>query len=465
MLILKRLVPTWKFSGFLLGIFLLTGFSFGQLGKIAPVVPCLEQTEQTYALYRPSYYTRKQRWPMVILLDDSGNGQTAVAAFREGAEAFGFILASPNGFRLHPDMDIRSNPVIWIYQDLIRRFAVDIDGIYFAGLGKAGDLMLDLTKRLQTNAGLILAAPNPKQFPTLKSLSTRVAFAQGQFDPNTHDVRQFLKQQSRPDAYRFVAFEGGRQWPHGPEAREILGWLLAQSYKSRKLTPPKQADWFKTRATYAESLKAQNQLVQAKEHWQAIQRDFSKSTLQSKAKDALQKLEQSQAFQDQEKSEKAAFKMEAETMALFKTHMKPELFDQPQQLKKNLDWWQKQHETLTYLYQTTEDQARKNTAIRLIEYLWQVSYLEGLELLEEERFAKASYHFQLATHLFSDKPFAYYALACAYAGLDQSAKALANLKQSVAKGLDDPSLIQLQPLFDRYRDEPEFKALSEKFRK
>ena len=456
--------PSWHLLlclWFLSGLF---SMCFGQLGEIAPAVPYIEQPEQTYTLYRPSQYTRKKRWPAVVLLDASGNGQAAVSAFRQGAESYGFILAAPNGFQLHSDMDIRDNPVIWVYQDLIRRFAVDIEGIYFAGMGEGNQLMADLTKRLQTNAGLILCSPEPIHLELLKPFPTTLALSQGFYDSNTAPVKKYLKKHALKKPYRFVSFEGGRQWPENDAASELLGWLMVQTYQSRNLDMPHLDAWFQRRSDYAKNLVEQHRLLEAQDAWEKIHQDFSKTAHKDSIKKAFGTLSQSQALKEQEKARNAATMREIETLAIFKKHTKPELYDQTEALEQNLNWWKQQQKTLDYLLNESPDLESRHSAIRLVETMWQISYLEGLNLLETERFATASYHFNLATHLFPDKSFAHYGLACAYAGLDESAKALSALAKSIDMGLQDESLVQLQPLFDNLRSRPEFKVISQRLR-
>lgn len=443
---------------------LLATGAFAQLGELVPAVECLEHTSQSYSLYRPSDYTRKKRWPVLVLVDPKSQAQAAVGAFQEGAEAYGFILASPHDFELKKDLEIQSNPLLWVLQDLIRRFAVDIEGIYFAGLGQATSFTATIASRMQTNAGLVLCGPSAQDLAQLGDFTAPLAITSGDFDPSSSQLLTWVEQHPPKGQRRVLFFEGGRQWPQPNAAAEVLGWLVLQRWKHHSQTADeaKLQKWYEKRRAYARQLETQSRLNEALASWLVLDEDFAKLPKSLTAKDTVERLLQSPLRLEQVTAEKQARLMESQSITVFQSFFNPQLHTQPKALQENLAWWHSQYKTLVYISENATNTQKRNAANRLIEWIWWQSYLKGLVQLDAKQFQPALYHFRIASEIFSDQSFVHYALACALAGTHQSEPAITALEHSISLGLTDPDLLRLQPLFDAFRNKTAFTRLLKK---
>jgi len=435
--------------------------AFAQLGEIVPQVPCLEDEAQTYALYRPSHYTRKKRWPAMIILDPKGQSQAALASFQKGAESYGFILASPNGLATNQDRDTQKEIVRQVFEDIIRRFAIDIEAIYVGGADRAGLNAARFAMRIQTTAGVVLCNPTPDALEPLADYPKPLVIAVGQTDPNAFPTRKWLATHG-PNGHRALQFSDSSHWPAQATGEEILGWLALKQWRLRPKTKPEGGlnRNYSIRAAYARDLETRGQLVQAHESWQALVTDFPNDEHLPPAKAAAMQLGQSPALKQQLEALEEASRMEGQVLGVFHTKFQPNFARDNNAMAENLAWWETQMASLRQIAeQPGHQQAKQHAAIRLIEWVWRRSYLDGLSLLEASQFQEASYHHRLASELFPDQAFAHYAHACSLAGLNQANAALGALEKSLASGLNQPDLLKLQPLFDQLRDLPEFQTL------
>ena len=465
----KRLTKSHFFK-IIAGLFTAMGFTaigaFAQLGEIVPSVPCLENEAQTYALFRPANYTRKKRWPAILLLDAKGQGQPGVEAFQKGAASYGFILASPNGLLGNQDQEKQDEIVRQIFEDIIRRFAVDIEAVYVGGVGKASRPAIDFAKRIQTTPGLVLSSPEPSTLEALENYPRLLAMAIGTQDANAFSTQRWFADHARSDRQRLLRFRGATQWTPPETGEEILGWMALRQWRTRPETEPETglSTNYEIRTGHARNLEAERWWTQALERWQTLTSDFPEDTHQPTVQAVAKRLAKSPSLKEQMAAEAEASRMEGQVLDVFQKHFQPDVFTSHQALADNLAWWEAQMNSLRHIANLPGNNAKKHAALRLIEWLWRRSYLDGLTLLEKKHYQRAAYHQRLASDLFPDQAFAHYAHACALAGLNQPEAAIGALEKSLNSGLDQPDLLRLQPLFDPIRGQEAFVTLLDRLK-
>src|ERR1051325_8239643 len=72
-------------------------------GTVDPSISVLADPSNSYALYLPSTYPAQKRWPLLLVFDPFGRGETGVKLFHEAAEKYGFIVVGSNNSRNFQD--------------------------------------------------------------------------------------------------------------------------------------------------------------------------------------------------------------------------------------------------------------------------------------------------------------------------------------------------------------------------
>ena len=111
-------------------------------GKIIEIVKCINNPEETYAVYVPASYSAEKKWPVIIAFEPAGRGFIPVKLFENSAEKYGYIVVCSNNSRNGPWKDIiRSMKSVWI--DIHQRFSINKKRIYttgFSGGSRAASL-------------------------------------------------------------------------------------------------------------------------------------------------------------------------------------------------------------------------------------------------------------------------------------------------------------------------------------
>jgi hypothetical protein len=217
--------------GCLAALFLLWPLRAEELarGRILDRIVCLDDFEQSYALYLPSSYRPDRAWPVIYCFDPGGRGSTPVALFKAGADRYGCLLIGSNNSRNGPwDVILRAMRAVWL--DSHARLAIDDDGIYAAGFSGGARAACGLGKILSVRLRGVIAcgAGLPEWLAPADMAGVPWFGTVGLQDFNYDEMRQLegeLRSQGSP--CRLQPFAGGHSWPPPELALEAVAWLLA----------------------------------------------------------------------------------------------------------------------------------------------------------------------------------------------------------------------------------------------
>ena len=196
-------------------------------GKLIEKIACRKAPEQTYALYLPSAFDPDKKWPVLFLFDPGARGATAVEAFREGAETYGWILAGSHGSRNGPLKD-SAQAALAVWADVSTRLPIDERRVYatgFSGGARVASFFPRVIGRpiagvIGCGAGLASGlGPAGLQAAAYFGLAGLADFNYGEmkgldlaFDPSGVP-------------HRFFYFEGTHDWPPSGYAARAVGWM------------------------------------------------------------------------------------------------------------------------------------------------------------------------------------------------------------------------------------------------
>ncbi len=203
-----------------------------QPGVVVPKVSCATQSEQSYALYLPSHYTREKRWPIVYAFDPAARGNIPVELMKDAAERYGYIVAgsknSHNG-AWKPEADAAQA----MFQDTHARLAIDNNRVYFAGFSGGARLASSLAQRCNCAAGVLLnGAGFSPSAPPAAGATFSVFAAVGTLDFNYSEVVDLdAKLGVLRYSHALQRFDGPHQWAPTNVMDEALAWFRLASMK------------------------------------------------------------------------------------------------------------------------------------------------------------------------------------------------------------------------------------------
>jgi predicted esterase len=200
-------------------------------GQVLNPVICLDDFEQSYALYLPSAYQPDRAWPVIFCFDPGGRGSIPVDLFKAGAEKFGVILIGSNNSKNGPwEVIIRAMRAVW--RDSHARLAIDDAGIYAAGFSGGARAACGLGKILSIRLdGVIACGAGLPEWLTPVNVADVPWFGTVGFqDFNYAEMQQLERQlRSQGTTCRLQVFTGRHSWPPPKLALEAVAWLLAES--------------------------------------------------------------------------------------------------------------------------------------------------------------------------------------------------------------------------------------------
>ncbi len=433
-------------------------------GEIIESVPCLADPSQSYALYLPSSYAPTKAWPIIYAFDPLAYGKVPVKLYKDAAEKYGYIIAASNNSRnFQADAVSKGAQAVW--EDTHARLTLDPRRIYMMGFSGGARVATTLAIRCQpcAVAGVIShGAGYPGSFPASeKDRFAYFAFV-GDKDFNWPEITQLARQKEDWGApYRLRVFSGEHQWAAPAIFGDAMDWIQLKAMQSGRV-PPDSAFidqlFAKTQKEAEDAAQRKNTLGQF-EAYRSLASDFSglKDVSQYQAKLAALKnspemtlaLKKEQEAIEQQRSITQPISSQISQVAEAdfdaQPAMRANIVDGMTGLKNKADH-AKNDETRLVLLRSFND-------------LWAQGIEAGQAELENKRFSKAEYYFQLMSSISPNEAWPVLLMAETSAARGDKKRAFKDLREAIKRGLKNPDAIDKDTNLGTLRSEPEFQQI------
>ncbi len=435
-------------------------------GQLVDRVAAHTDPHRTYALYLPASCTAEHRCPTLFILDPRGRGSEAAGVFREGAEKYGWILASSNDTSSDGPWQPNVLAMKAMLADADGQLPADPRRLYIAGFSGtargAWALALGLAPAV---AGVIVASGGaPVESPPDASLPFAVFGTTGLHDFNFREMQTLATDlDALGVAHRFETFEGDHSWPPPALATEALGWMELQAMRGgrraldRDLANSMLARWL----AEAKGLESDGKWLEALHRNEQIVRDFDRWRAVPEARDAVARLRADPrtaaalAERDRVAAWEAAERQEVERLVeLLRSSSPNRLGEARGQIEPAIERWRANAIDTT---RPLDAQA----AARVLEHLASfLGFYLPRELRQRRDFDRATTALELALQIHDDRPALWYNLACARARAGASETALEALERALSLGFEDRDLLGSDPDLDGLRSSLRFQKLA-----
>jgi predicted esterase len=239
-------------------------------------VLCRADERQSYALYLPSAFDRERTWPVLVLFDPGARGPAGIRAFREAAEAYGWILAGSNDSRNGPwEVSVRAAGALW--KDIQERLPIDQRRVYAAGFS-GGARVASIFPRIlgRPIAGVIGCGAGLASEVEPRTLGAAAYFGlTGLADFNYGEMKG-LDEAFEPSGvpHRFEYFEGVHDWPDPASCARAVAWMevTAMKQRLRPTDPRKVGAWLAGEIAEADALEREGRIFWAVDRLEAVVR-------------------------------------------------------------------------------------------------------------------------------------------------------------------------------------------------
>jgi len=202
-----------------------------QAGKVIDTVLVSSNKSESYALYLPSDYNTKSRWPVLYFFEPGGRGSLPVNTYAALAEANGIIMICSNNSRngLFEKMEPIAKRV---FDDTRLKFRIDTGHIYCAGFSGGAKLAFGLAKKYRfIKAVISCGACYPADGLDKKDIPFINCGIIGTSDMNYYWMcRQKIIMDSIGCPFHLMLFEGEHEWPPEESFKEALCWTMYKDH-------------------------------------------------------------------------------------------------------------------------------------------------------------------------------------------------------------------------------------------
>jgi predicted esterase/TolA-binding protein len=454
-------------------------------GQIVEQVVCLNNTNQSYALYLPSNYSPDRKWPVLYAFDPRARGKAPLERFKEAAEQYNWILVGSNNSRNGP---LQLTVEAWnaIVKDTHERFAIDDERVYATGFSGAARAAIYLAARCRDciSGVIVCGAGFPAGITPSPALHFAVFGVAGVEDFNFPEVKDLDDALAKAGmTHRIEVFDGRHEWAPASMAMEAVEWLELKAMQAGKRTHDDRM----IAAIRQKTLERARALEEAKKTYDAYRAyagaaDAVKGLLdvgdvEKKVNQLRDRPEVKDAIRNEQRQIKKQREIEARLNILIarweRTRTQDSTAtqersqatgnDRESTIDEAIDSETQLHATLDDLRKQSkgvEDSGDRRIARRILEGVFVSLYEQGLDFLQARKlYGKAVRTFTLATEVYPDRAGALFYLAWAYAADGQKKKSLQALKTAVEKGLSDPAAITGNKAFDGLRDDAQYRQI------
>jgi poly(3-hydroxybutyrate) depolymerase len=426
------------------------------IGKgMTDTVVCTEDPTQKYAIYVPSNYSDKKKWPVIYFFDPHGNGNLPLTIYKNLAERYGYIIAgtynSKNGMKW-PESEKAAQAFM---QDSWQKLAIDNNRVYTFGFSGGARVASSVAIIDGGVAGVAACGGGfSERNPNIRQPFAFIGFV-GNRDFNYIELKQLDKElETSPLQHELVVYNGKHQWPPEPIAEAAFQWFEVSAMKMHfipkndSLVKVIEQKFFKA----AEKAQKQNKEVDEYYAYKDLINYLGNVTDVSKYDDKLKILANSDKVQKYMRDEQTDEQQEMQVQSDFINYLSD----------KDIDWWQSTVKQMReYIKKdSTSPVAAQNQ--RLLSYLSLASYMGSSQAFRSQNDAATSHFLTIYNLVDPTNPEHSYLYACMYARENENDKAISSLNDAVRLGFNDLHRLQQDSNFVALRGGTAFKELEKK---
>ena len=444
-------------------------------GKVIEKVACRADATLSYALYVPSSYDSKKKWPVLFAFDPGARGIVPVERFKEAAESYGYIVAGSNNSRNGPWAP-SAKAIMAMWNDVVERFKIDERRIYATGFSGGARVACRLGYALKgqiagvvaCGAGFSSDAPPSQPVPFLFFGTAGVE------DFNYVEMKQLDRTlDALGAAHRVEIFEGGHSWAPAELCTRAIEWMEIQAMKSalRTRSEPLIDALFKKDVDRVRAEEAAGSIYRAYAGYSGIAEEFmglrDVAELQQKAAALKEAKEVRQALK-LEKEQESEERARAAELFRWRTQLEGREAASASALTEDRNM------ALADLKRAVADlkkrsEAKESTpdralARRLLNQFMASSYETSTALMDRKDYDRAASSLSVDAEILPDNSRVLYNLACAYSLKGDKKRAIDALRKAVQKGFSNVSTLENDNSFIQIREEAGYKKLVEELK-
>lgn len=426
---------------------------------------------QRFTLYVPTSYDPSRPAPILYLMDPRGRARVPAKLFQPVAERYGYILVSSHNTSSDVPMERNLRAMQAMWDDSHRWFQIDDRRVYiggFSGTARTASLLARnlpgaITGVIGSGAGF-----HPDVRPDSAS-RTLYFITVGDADFNFHEVRSLELRLGVLDLpHRVETFAGAHSWMTPALAAQAVEWMELRAMHSG-LRPRDEAlldAWWQRDADAARAATNSGRPVDSAARYAAMARDFAGLRDTAEIRALAQRIPSTPEAKAQVKRRQDETRRSAEWVRNAMEAIAgafPPGADTPvlhvEELASALD--------LRRMKKTAavpSSEAALESQRRLNQLEVQLGFYLAHDAIQSAELTRALYYLSLAVQIDDGLPVSWYLTAKTNARLSARRETFAALGRAVDAGFRDLAILEAEPAFRKYRDDPAYAAIVARLR-
>jgi hypothetical protein len=456
-----RMPPENRLLILLLAIFIFQTPMYPQglpKGQIIEKISCLNDSNQTYALYLPSNYSSDRKWPVLYAFDAGARGSLPVRRFEAAAEKYGYILAGSNNSQNGP-IDIVEEALNALFADTESRFALDSRRVYLTGFSGGARVAVAAASAMKGKISGVIACGAGFHSEVPLSIAKSFAFfgAIGTEDFNFPELRDLdIALEKLRTIHALEIFEGGHEWPPETVCSRAIEWMEIQAMKSglRKMDTGWIDEIFSKAEVEARTCESSREFYEAYQRYSALARDFAGlkdvRIFKTRAEELLKSKEVKRTINQENTICENQKRLENEISNLLEEAVAGEnRAFKIQDLVRSFA-------SLRSQAAQTRNESDRRIAVRLLALFW-IRLNEAVSLdFQNKKFGLAVLRLELMSEIRPDNARVFFHLSRAHALEGDKKGAIKALKTATSKGFKDLAELENNHDFEAIRNDPAF---------
>src|SRR5690606_16693985 len=440
----------------LLGVY----FSNGQLMDGVQI----PNSSDTYAVYLPEQYSEVKKWPVIMVFSPVGKAIEAVEHFRESADRYGYVIASPNAVKNgnYQENLLRSRT---FYSEVINRFSIDKNAIYLAGFSGGARLAVSIAVMSSQIKGVIASGASFSNVPGYMPKENKFFYIGmvGDQDFNYNEMLQAMDylEQKKFDA-NLLVFSGGHKWPPANYIDKAVRLVSVKAINKGIMEAGKDKvdEYFKMELGFNQDLMNENLIYRAYKDMELNQTNYRFNIEKDSLRDLVKTIRKHKNFRKQRNNWNEIRRIEPYKYMDYLRFL-------PQDISsgelESMPYWEQQVDSIKNNFLRSPIRARRNFGSRLLSFL-EVACVELATSYTSDQQLDNLLYIAILQTLIDEKNYdAYLRILRITVKKSQYGMALYYLDKMLKNGFKDTPLLDHQDEIALLRIQPEYNDLLESY--
>ena len=430
-----------------------------ETGEVIDTVKCRENTNQSYALYLPSYYTEEKQWPIVYVFDPAARGGLPARLFMKSAEELGYIIVCSNNSR-NGSWQIIFEAARAIKKDTESRFKIDSNRVYTSGFSGGSKGAMTMAKGVYKAKGILAcggAYPLNSNYLIKPIDSIYYAAIVGNVDMNYLEHQSMAKELTASGVENALFITNSpHRWASSEEIYLAMQWLEFKTNK--EITKERKAKIRNSLTSFGDSVIISKDAVYGlpliRQLTQDLYLEFDEDpAILFNRKEVQRDIKNKEKQETREQKERDTYIKILHKLS--QTHLNPELDS-----VYTADWWKQEIDKWKWK-EKSGNVFISHSAKRLSNFIW-ANFAEksfNYEEIGDYEFAlKLNDLWQYAQ---PESLWATYSRARIFAGAHKDEDALKELNRAHELGMNYRASLNREPVFDHLKNYKLYQTLLE----